>query len=290
MSMLILSIKIAGIRGANNNHVVLWNYITAFVLTMGMNIVGGRLEIFSELTALNLSEVFVEKTLPVTAFLVLATGFVSGISFPVNLIEIKDSTVTNGSAITAFFKQMSTIGGLLIAIVFMNERPSAMQWAGVALITVAIVLMVMDFKSLKIEKGLLLALIFISGSLMETGNKVISKYTVDGYSTLYLSMIFLVAMIFIIIYLVFKEGKALMHFSVKDIFYGAVLGLSNVGNNFFKIKAMNILPATVVIPIVAAGSLIVTNLVGIIFFKERANKLYGLAVAIAVVSIFLLNM
>lgn len=290
MSMLILSVKIAGIRGANNNHVVLWNYVIAFAFTMVFNITGDKLSVLKELAVLDLNDVFVEKSLPVTAFLVLATGFVSGISFPTNLIEVKDSTAINGSGISAFFKQMSTIGGLLIAVAFMGEKPGAIQWLGIALMTVAIVLMVYDFKSLKIEKGILLILIFVTGSIMETGNKVISKYTLDGYSTIYLSTIFFVALIYLIIYVAIKEKGQFKGFTKQDIFYGAVLGLSNVGNNFFKIKAMNVLPAAIVIPIVAAGSLIITNLVSIVFFKEKANKLYGLAVVIAVISIFLLNM
>lgn len=289
MSMLILSVKIAGIRGANNNHVVLWNYIIAFAVTMIVNIAGGKLAVLKELGSLNMRDVFTEKNLAVTAFLVLVTGFVSGISFPTNLIEIKDSTAVNGSGISAFFKQMSTIGGLLIAVAFMGERPSSIQWLGIALMTVAIVMMVYDFKSLKIEKGILLILIFVTGSIMETGNKVISKYTIDGYSMIYLSMIFFVATIYIIIYMSIKE-KDFKGFSKLDIFYGAILGMSNLGNNFCKIKALNVLPAAVVIPIVAAGSLILTNLVSIIFFKEKANKLYGAAVVIAVISIFLLNM
>ncbi|MDO5829234.1 MAG: hypothetical protein Q4Q25_03685, partial [Methanocorpusculum sp.] len=78
-------------------------------------------------------------------------------------------------------------------------------------------------------------------------------------------------------------------FSGKDIFYGVLLGLSNLGNNFFKIKALEVLPASVVIPAVAVGALIITSLAGILFFKEKANRLYVLALVLAVVSIIMLN-
>lgn len=289
MSMLILSVKIAGVRGANNNHVTFLNYVVAFIITLCMSIAGGKLRIFSELGNVDINTVFSVKSIPGTAFLVIATGIVSGISFPTNLIEVKDSTAVNGSAITAFFKQMSTLGGLLIAIVFMGEHPTGIQWIGMLLMVAAIAMMVLDFKSLRINNGLILILILLVGSVMETGNKVISKYTVEGYSLVYLTVTFFVAMIFVVIYLLKQEGSKCFSFSGKDVFYGALLGLSNIGNNFFKIQALNVLPAAVVIPIVAAGSLIITNLVGIVFFKEKANKLYGLAVAVAIISIFMLN-
>lgn len=289
MSMLILSIKIAGIRGANTSHVAFLNYVVALIITICMNLAGNKLAIFRELGSLNLNTVFTEKSIAATAFIVLVMGIISGISFPANLVEVKDSTSVNGSAITAFFKQMSTIGGLLVAIIFMGERPNNIQWIGMFLMVVAIGMMVIDFKSLKINNGLILILILITGTLMETGNKVISRYTVEGYSMVYLSVIFLVGMFFMIIYLVLKEGKGCFHFSGKDLIYGSILGLSNIGNNFFKIQALNELSAAVVIPVVAAGSLIITNFAGIFLFKEKANKLYGVAVIVAIVSIFLLN-
>lgn len=289
MSMLILSIKIAGIRGANTSHVAFLNYVVALIITICMNLAGNKFAIFSELGSLDVHTVFTEKTIASTAFIILVMGIISGISFPTNLVEVKDSTSVNGSAITAFFKQMSTIGGLLIAIIFMGERPNGIQWVGMFLMVIAIGMMVIDFKSLKINNGLILILILITGALMETGNKVISRYTIEGYSMVYLSVIFFVGMIFMVIYLMVKEGKGGFRFSWKDLIYGSILGLSNIGNNFFKIQALNELSAAVVIPVVAAGSLIITNCVGIFFFKEKANKLYGIAVIVAIVSIFLLN-
>lgn len=178
----------------------------------------------------------------------------------------------------------------MVAIVFMGERPGIIQVIGIILMATAIFLMVSDFKHLEIKDGILLLLIFISGTIMETGNKLISKYAITGYNTAYLTVLFGIALIFILIHIYKVENGKLKAFSVKDIFYGALLGLSNLGNNFFKIKALEVMPASVVIPVVAGGALIITSLVGILFFKEKANKLYVLALVLAVASLFLLNM
>ena len=289
-SMLTLSLKISGVRGADNNHVVLGNYVTAFVVSLITSIANGYFEIFAHLNELEVSTVFTEKTLAGTAFLVLATGIVSGFSFPINLLNIKDSIKANGSAITSFFKQISTLGGLLVAIAFMGERPGALQLVGIVLMAAAIFLMVSDFKHLEITNPIFLLIIFISGTIMETGNKLISKYAITGYNTAYLTVLFGVALIFILVHILKTEGGKLKSFSGKDIFYGVLLGLSNLGNNFFKIKALEVMPASVVIPAVAVGALIITSLVGILFFKEKANKLYVLALVLAVASIIMLNM
>ena len=289
-SMLTLSLKISGVRGADNNHVVLLNYVTAFAVSLIISISNGYFGIFSYIAELDISNLFTEKTLAGTAFLVLIVGMVSGFSFPFNLLKIKDSINANGSAITSFFKQISTLGGLLVAIVFMGERPGIIQVTGIILMATAIFLMISDFKHLEIKDGLILFLIFISGTIMETGNKLISKYAITGYNTAYLTVLFGIALVFILIHIYRVEGGKLRAFSVKDIFYGVLLGLSNLGNNFFKIKALEVLPASVVIPVVAGGALIITSMVGILFFKEKANKLYILALVLAVASMFLLNM
>lgn len=288
--MLTLSLKISGVRGADNNHVVLGNYVTAFIVSLIISLSNGYFEVFGYLNELDISTVFTEKTLAGTAFLILAVGMVSGISFPVNLLKIKDSIKANGSAITSFFKQMSTLGGLLVAIIFMGERPGTIQILGIIVMVVAIFLMVSDFKHLEITNGILLLFIFISGTLMETGNKLISKYAISGYNTAYLTVLFGIALVFILIHNYKAEGGQLKAFSGKDIFYGVLLGLSNLGNNFFKIKALEVMPASVVIPVVAGGALIITSLAGILFFKEKANKLYVVALILAVGSLFMLNM
>ncbi|MDO5829233.1 MAG: hypothetical protein Q4Q25_03680, partial [Methanocorpusculum sp.] len=199
--MLTLSLKISGVRGANNNHVVLGNYVTAFVVSLIVSLSNGYFEVFSHLNELDVSVVFSEKSLSGTAFLVLATGLVSGFSFPINLLNIKDSISANGSAITSFFKQISTLGGLLVAIAFMGERPGMIQAAGIVLMAVAIFLMVSDFKQLEINNAVLLLIIFISGTIMETGNKLISKYAITGYNTVYLTVLFGVALVFILIHI-----------------------------------------------------------------------------------------
>jgi len=290
MSMLILSLKIAGHRDVNGTHVALWNYVIAFGVTFIISLSGGSLSVFGELGALDISTLFTEQTLAGTAFILLVMGFISGISFPSNIVIMKNSIAVNGSAITSFFKQMSTLGGLLAAIIFMGERPGMTQWVGIGLMTVAIALMVCDFKSLRIENAAALVFIFVSGTFMEVGNKVISNYTVPGYSNMYLAIVFGAALIFMIVFIAITEGRNYRFTGWKELFYGTLLGLSNIGNNFFKIKALTVLPAAVVIPIVAAGALITTNLVSILVFREKANKLYGIAVVIAIVSIFLLNM
>lgn len=287
--MLLLSLKISGMRKANNKHVIIVNYIIAAIASIVISTMNKSITVFTQLPSVDFSSLLTAKNLAGTALIVLIMGMICGFAFPLNLFEMNTSIPINGSAITSFFKQMSTVGGLLVAIVLMGERPSTVQWIGMLLMIGAIVLMVCDFKSLKIENGLILLLIFLTGTVMETGNKVISKYCLVGYSNLYLGVLFTVALIYTIIRVKNEDGSAFGGFTWKDVFYGAILGLSNLGNNFFKIQALSVLPAAVVIPCVAAGALILTNLVCIVFFKEKANKTYFIAIGLAVISMFLLN-
>jgi len=289
MSMLILSLKIANYKHVNGNHVGFWNYVVAFVADLIVSIIGGSFVIFKELGKADLISAFSEPSLAGTALIILVFGFISGNSFPSSVVSMKVSIAANGSAITSFFKQMSILGGLLVAIVFMGERPSVLQWIGIGLMIIAIVLMVCDFKNLRITNVGIIVVVFITATVMEITNKIISKYTVPGYATLYLTITFGIAIIFMAIVILKTEGRDARITGWEEIFYGAIMGFSNIGSNYFKIKALTVLPSAIVMPCVAAGALIITNLVSILIFKEKANKLYGVAVIIAIISIFLLN-
>jgi len=288
LSALVLTLKISAIRKANNYHVILCNYIIAFGVTLLTNLLNGSVGIFGEIKNVDLSQIFTEKTLAGSSVIILGMGLICGIAFPSNLFLMNNSTQSNGSGLTSFFKQMSTIGGLFFAVAVLGERPTWIQWIGIILIIAAIVLMVVDFKRLKINKGNVLFFILLTGCVMEIGNKVISGLTVSGYSNVYLMVVFFTSLIFSAIFITRKSGNIFANFTLKDIIYGIIMGSANMLNNFFKIQAMTELPAAIVIPCVAAGSLFFTNMVGILFFREKANKMYIIALIISIISLFLL--
>ena len=289
LTSLVMILKISGIRKADNDRVILMNYVTAFAVSLISSALNGYLPAMKELAHADISAIFTVKDLATTALLAVILGVFSGIAFPMNLFYMSDSIPLNGSALTAFFKQMSTLGGLLVAVAFLGERPGPIKWVGIVLMLVSIILMVSDFGKLEIQKGSLLLLIFASGTIMETDNKLFSKYAMDGYSTLFLTVVFGIAIIYTVIRLKTVRGFVFSGIGLKEVFYGILLGTANLLHNYFKIRAFSILPAAIVIPVVAAGSLILTNIIGIVFFKEKANKAYFAAVVLAIVSLFLLN-
>lgn len=233
----------------------------------------------------------VEKSPANTALIVVAAGVLLGVSFFGNMLFAKDSITANGAGVTSFFKQTGFIGGLFVAILFWGEKLSAFQWTGIIFILFALVMMIGDFKSLNIHSPKLLLTLLLSGTLVEANNKFFSQYALDQYNTLFLSIAFLVVLVVCTLYVTVlgKKGETSAPITLREILYGGVLGISNTLNNYFKLLSLKTLPTALVIPTIAAGSLVMVTLIGIVFYKEKTNTQHLAALGVTIVGIVLLN-
>ena len=282
--------KFVAIEGLNGNRVTVYNYIVAASLAIFFSILNKQINIFSYLRNIDISNILTEKSLFGTSLILLTAGPVLGIFFAINLIQTKDSIKKNGVGITSFFKQTGFIGGLFLAIIFLGERPTRIQWIGIVLILVSLYLMINDFRSLKIQYPAILFLLLISGAFVEADNKFFTKYAVTGYQMMFLAVAFVTSFCFSVILFYAKREYSLKAINNKtEIMYGLAIGASNLLQNYFKLRSLEELSAAVVIPTISAGTLILTTVMGFCFFKEKVDKGYVRAMVVAVVSIILLN-
>lgn len=287
--MIFVIFKVAGLRHLNNTHVALINYVTATVLAFLASAPKGDLAVFAGLPEADIRTLMTVKNLPNTALILLLFGLITGVGLAMNLLLTKDSIAGNGTGVTSFFKQSGYIGGLFVAIAFFGERPSALQWLAIAVLLSALALLVHNFTQLKIQKPILLLFLLLSGVVVEASKKFVSQYSINSYQTLYLSVAFLVSTMYTGGNFLLTERTAVRKFHPEEFLFGGLLGLSNVLTNYFKLQSMNALPASVVIPTIAAGTLISTTLVGIFIFREKTSLSHIAAVALAILSLILLN-
>lgn len=79
--------------------------------------------------------------------------------------------------------------------------------------------------------------------------------------------------------------------SLRRGFYLALLcGLANGACNFFVLLLNPRMPASVMYPLISAGSIVLTTLVSVLFLKERLSRLQWVGMVIGVSSIVLLNL
>jgi drug/metabolite transporter (DMT)-like permease len=116
--------------------------------------------------------------------------------------------------------------------------------------------------------------------------KKVALFTAIQYTTslfLVFSGAFMVSVFIILFQIVFQKQKL----SLKNLYWGAGLGVLNFGNILFYLKAHQILkenPSTV-FACMNFGVIIFGSLTGIVFFKEKMSKInyLGLLLAIAAV-------
>ena len=76
---------------------------------------------------------------------------------------------------------------------------------------------------------------------------------------------------------------------MREIFFGAAIGIPNFFSSKFLLLALGDLPAVVVYPSFSVATMLITTLVGVFFFKERLTKFQWLALAVIVAALVLLK-
>lgn len=293
-SLVTVLFKVADRLRLDSDNLILVNYLLAAVVS---GVLCGQAGLYTGLPARLMSAdpftLLSSKTPGNTCLLLVIVGVFSGIYFIVDLFNTKSSVVYNGATLTALFGKFGFLISTFTAAVVWNEIPSARQLVGIGLAIAAILLASGGVKDTgNAKKPLLLAALVATGGLMEINGKCAVYYTLDGYDSLYVSVIFSVAFLLCVAHAAHSciRRKARFTISWRDILGGIVLGMPNVAGSYLSLKAMQTVPANIYFPTNAVGNLVVVSLAGMLLFREKTNTMQKLAIVITVVSLTLLNL
>ena len=76
----------------------------------------------------------------------------------------------------------------------------------------------------------------------------------------------------------------------RDLITGLAVGIPNLFSSFFLILALETIPAAVAFPIFGAGTIVIINVVGMAFFRERLTRVELAAVGLTIAAIVLINL
>lgn len=132
----------------------------------------------------------------------------------------------------------------------------------------------------------LLALVFLTGGCIDFISKLFGILCQPQLKTLYTFVTFLFcAAIMLAVVIVQKEPL-----TRKDVAYGALIGIPNVGITFSMVSAAAVLPAYIVFPVYSGAVIIIVNLAGVLLFKEHLTKREAIATAMIAAALVLLNL
>ena len=175
---------------------------------------------------------------------------------------------------------------MLLSIILWKEYPTSVQWLGIILAILSIIIVNFPFKKdWKKALRLSLILLFFYGGIAEFSNKLFQRYASLNLKPLFLFFIFLTAFLISLLFTLNNNKKL----GYKDIVTGIMVGIPNLFSSYFLINALDELKTAVVFPIFSAGSIVVISLGGFFIFKERLNKKELSAIVMTIIALILIN-
>ncbi|MDY0235385.1 MAG: SMR family transporter [Gudongella sp.] len=217
----------------------------------------------------------------------LLIGGISGSFFFLSFIYYQKSVKENGVGISGTIGKLGILIPMIFSIIIWKEFPSTIQWLGIALSLVSILIVNLSQKSLeKLDIKPTIILLFIFGGMAEFSNKIYQKYALNEYKDIFLFAIFFVAFLISIFYTLRDKGEI----SKKDIFTGFAVGIPNLFSSYFLILSLATLKTSVAFPIYSAGSIVLINIGGFLIFKEKIARKNQVAILLTLIALVLINL
>ena len=216
-------------------------------------------------------------------------GISTGALYYLGFIYLQKAVKECGVSLAGSFSRMGILIPVILSILFWQELPSSLQWAGICLALFSILLANIDLSK---SAGFLsefqpvLIMLFIIVGLAEFSNKVFQRYGVLEAKSLFLFFVFTTALL-ISVRKTISVGKRP---KLSSIITGFAVGIPNFFGSFFLILALSRLRTAVVFPLYSALTIVLISLSGWILFGEKLRKRERFAVILTVVALVLVNL
>ncbi len=276
--MLSIGFKLVSIYQADMKRVIFINYVTATTLTIAVAVLNLRDK--------NIFEGFGNGDFWKMACLAVALG----LAMIQNLWCTEVSTDKNGLGSTTFFSRAGFLICIILSAVLWKDFPGILQAIGILVLLVSMAEMMRGTQDGNVAGDRkLFPVLFIGSGLVFFFNAVYGRYFPAEYKPLFLSIVFLVTLISSVV-LLCRGDKGRHSALATDILLGSVIGISNAVGTFFQLKSLDFLSVAIVMPVSAAGNLLVVALAGRFCFKEKGNCHITAALVLAVLSLILINL
>jgi len=293
-SSIALIFKFSESNNLNRYVVTTANYLMAFLISLGF-IIGQRIKFFNFKGAnfrQNFNEVVINGNgiFNIQASQLWATiiGLIAGVFFFISFIYYQKSVRENGAGLAGTFGKLGILIPMLFAIIIWQEYPTSIQWFGIMLAILSIILVNFPFgRNWKKAIRLNLILLFFYGGFAEFTNKIFQQYALTDYKMLFLFWVFFSAFIISLIYTLTKTDTFPEY---RELGIGFLVGIPNLFSAFFLINALNHLKTAVVFPVFSAGSIVLIVITGYLIFEEKMKRKEIISVIMTIIALVLVNL
>ena len=212
-----------------------------------------------------------------------------------NLMAI--TTQHNGLSVVSVATKMALVIPIAFGLWYYKEPLGPSKAAGIVLALIAVYLVAVkkDSSIILQKKNLVFpVLVFLGSGLIDTSLNFLQNDFITDKSLipLFSSTIFLTAGVIGIMVLVAQKIKGVLVLEFKNIIAGIVLGIPNYFSIYFLVKALrsNLFDSSGIFTINNVGIVIISTLLGIVFFKEQLSVKNWIGITLAVISIALVSL
>ncbi|HEX7927241.1 MAG TPA: EamA family transporter [bacterium] len=224
-----------------------------------------------------------------------AVGTVAGLFYAIVLLLWMVAIPLTGLGVSTTAMRLAVVWPSVVAIVFYGEVPQPLQWIGIAMAISSVGLLMLA--SLRASVGVqraaisgsavgLLVVLWLSSGINATLLKVFSAAGIPHQRPVFLALIFMVAGIVCWAVVAWRRQPL----TRGDLGRGLIFGALNVYSNVFLLRALEDLPAVVVVPVRDAGIIATVSLTGVLFLRERPGPWGYAAIAAATLAVVLTSL
>ena len=220
----------------------------------------------------------------------LLFGVICGILFVFTLVMMQRSIEKNGAILSSAFSKLGLIIPLIMSIAFFGEKPKTLQYIGIAVVLLAVLII-----NGKQEKGrkiypFLLLLVLLGGGFADGMAKIFDRFGDRTQDKLYILIVFFAAGVITLVLLLTEYKKTGKAGQLKDYLAGIAVGIPNYFSASLLLKSLSTIPAFIVYPVFSVGTILFITLVSILVFKEKPTKLQWAGLALIAAALVLLNL
>jgi len=217
-----------------------------------------------------------------------------GLLFIIMFFVIGKSSQKAGIAITSVASKMSVVMPISFSILYFGEILTGTKLIGIILALAAVFFTVYQKpKEQNSTKNTFLPVILFFGmGLVDISVKYAQEeFVTPETNSFFTAFLFLVSAIFAVVFTFFKKDSLKAYRHVWVWVYGILLGLINFGSIFFLISALNseIYASAIIFGINNTGIVLLSFLLGLLFFKEKLLKINMVGIVLSIVAIFMLS-
>ncbi len=197
-----------------------------------------------------------------------------------------------GISITSVSGKMSVVIPVILGFIVFGENTGILKTMGILLAIPAFFFIFKKNENIEI-KGLTLIfplLLFLGNGMNDSLLKVAEYFYVHNnndsveYLTSAFGVSFILGLIILVAITIYKKKKI----QLKNIGAGIFLGLINWFSTLFFLQGLSVLDVSVFVPIFSIGVVLLSTLVGVVFFREKLGKWNILGLILALISILLI--